>query len=70
MKHLIRLLRWACVPLWRQHRRRRHDRREVDRLDPHALRDLGLHRSELLSYRAESAGDAQLTRRRVHLRGG
>ena len=44
----------------------RHD--DLDMLDRHALRDLGLDRSEIGSYMAEAAGLASRTRRRV--RGG
>ncbi|WP_428421111.1 DUF1127 domain-containing protein [Methylibium sp.] len=45
--------------------RRRQQRHEQQLLDPHALRDLGLDRSELGSYDAEAAGAVDCTRRRV-----
>ena len=38
---------------------------ELRQLDHHVLRDLGIDRSELASYNAESAGTAPRTRRRV-----
>ena len=40
-------------------------RRELELLDANALRDLGLHRSELASYLAECSGTAESTRRRL-----
>jgi uncharacterized protein YjiS (DUF1127 family) len=40
-------------------------RREFQRLDPAALRDLGISPSEFDSYWAESHGLAERTRRRV-----
>jgi Protein of unknown function (DUF4242) len=48
----------------------RSRRREIESLDPQALRDLGLDRSELGSYDAESAGRAPRTRRRVSSHAG
>jgi uncharacterized protein YjiS (DUF1127 family) len=47
--------------------RRRHAaaRREFQRLDDNALRDLGISRSEFDSYWAESLGQAERSRRRV-----
>ena len=65
-----RCLRWArsWAALW-------HDivgswrcalvRCAPQRIDPATLRDLGLDRSELASYRAELDGHAEATRRRV-----
>lgn len=65
-----RCLRWArsWAALW-------HDivgswryalaRAAPQRIDPATLRDLGLHRSELGSYRAELDGRAEATRCRV-----
>ena len=51
-----------AVTRWRLEQRQR---RELDLLDAHALRDLGLHRSELASYLAECSGTAESTRRRL-----
>lgn len=68
------LARWmaAASMAWRwlvrahaRRRRRRQQERELRGLDPAALRDLGLDRSELGSYEAEAAGAAMCTRRRV-----
>ena len=41
------------------------ERRVLELLDGNALRDLGLHRSEYASYRAEATGAADQSRRRV-----
>jgi len=49
----------------RRWRRELQARRELEQLDASALRDLGLHRSEYLSYLAEASGAADQTRRRV-----
>ena len=46
-------------------RRAQRQQRELRMLDPSALRDLGLDRSELASYAAEASGAAHCTRRRV-----
>jgi len=48
-----------------QQRRLRQERRELQRLDRAALRDLGLDLSEWGSIEAEAAGVAACTRRRV-----
>lgn len=50
---------------WRQASERRRAERQFASLDTHALRDLGLHRSELGSCWAEAHRQAPLTRRRV-----
>jgi uncharacterized protein YjiS (DUF1127 family) len=62
-----RITQWCLrlVSRWRVTGERRSAEREFAGLDAHALRDLGLHRSELGSYWAESRGLAQPTRRRV-----
>jgi uncharacterized protein YjiS (DUF1127 family) len=64
---LERFGQWCLrlVGRWRTASERRAAERELGALDAHALRDLGLHRSELGSYWAESRGLAQPTRRRV-----
>jgi uncharacterized protein YjiS (DUF1127 family) len=49
-------------------RRRRLERRSryaLPKLDPHTLRDLGFHRSEILSVAAEFLGAAEPTRVRL-----
>jgi hypothetical protein len=50
---------------WRRASDRRRAERQFANLDAHALRDLGLHRSELASCWAEAHRQAPLTRRRV-----
>ena len=50
---------------WRRASERRRAERQFANLDAHALRDLGLHRSELGSCWAEAHWQAPLTRRRV-----
>jgi uncharacterized protein YjiS (DUF1127 family) len=50
---------------WRRARELRRAERQFASLDAHALRDMGLHRSELGSYWAEAQRQAPLTRRRV-----
>ena len=64
---LARIAQWCLrlVSRWRAADGRRRAEREFGALDAHALRDLGLHRSEFGSYWAESRGLAQPTRRRV-----
>jgi uncharacterized protein YjiS (DUF1127 family) len=52
----------ACI---RQARRRARENRELRALDASTLRDLGVDRSELPSYRVESDGRAARTRLRV-----
>ena len=51
----------------REQHQRTLDRIELGRLDDHALRDLGICRSEFDSFDAESRVNAKLTRRRVAL---
>ncbi|SDP90309.1 hypothetical protein SAMN05216303_10975 [Rhodoferax sp. OV413] len=59
---------WADRLAYRRQRRQQYS--AVRLLDAHALRDLGLDRSELDSYAAEARGWAEPTRRRVaHLQG-
>jgi len=45
--------------------RRARDHRALSALDDATLRDLGVHVSEISSYLAEAAGDAELTRLRI-----
>ena len=45
--------------------RRARDRRALRALDDATLRDLGVHVSEIDSFLAEAAGEAELTRLRV-----
>jgi len=45
--------------------RRSRDHRALCALDDATLRDLGVHVSEIRSYLAEAAGEAELTRLRV-----
>jgi hypothetical protein len=49
---------------WQERRRLDAARREFARLDPAALRDLGMHAGEFESYWAEAHGRAPQTRRR------
>jgi uncharacterized protein YjiS (DUF1127 family) len=59
---------WAALrQTLREQHQRTLDRIELGRLDDHALRDLGICRSEFESINAESRIDAELTRRRVAL---
>ena len=64
----IRLLRarfvagWEC---WRAERRRVQARRELARLDPRTLRDIGIAPCEIDSLLAEMDGHAAATRTRV-----
>jgi uncharacterized protein YjiS (DUF1127 family) len=46
-------------------RRAARERAEFDRLDAHALRDLGITRDEYLSYAAEARGLVPCTRLRI-----
>ena len=48
-----------------EHRRAARTRHELEQLDEHALRDLGLTRGELDSYAAEARGAVARSRRRV-----
>jgi uncharacterized protein YjiS (DUF1127 family) len=54
---------WFAAAVVRPLRQQRL-RREHERLDDAAFRDLGLSRSELGSFQAEAAGTSLLTRRR------
>ena len=62
---LLRLPWQRFVKAVRRWRRELQARRELELLDASTLRDLGLHRSEYLSYLAEASGAADQTRRRV-----
>lgn len=48
---------------WQRSRRRRGMQREIESLDDHLLRDIGVHRSEVSSLVAELIGAAPATRR-------
>lgn len=54
---------------WREARLLHAQEVALAKLDAATLRDLGIDRSEIGSYRAEHAGIASPTRRRVHVRG-
>ena len=54
---------------WKRHQHARATFAALRGLDSHNLRDLGLHRSELLSVAAEVAGHADCTRARLVLAG-
>ena len=53
------------VTRWKRQQRARATYIALRGLDSHILRDLGFHRSELLSVAAEVAGHADLTRARL-----
>jgi uncharacterized protein YjiS (DUF1127 family) len=55
----------AAMQALRAASQRRRDLAVLAQLDSHALRDIGICRSEFGSFDAESRRDAQLTRRRV-----
>ena len=55
----------ALAAAWQTRRRRRTSLRELEGLDEHLLRDIGLKRSELSSVVAELTGTAPTTRRLV-----
>jgi len=59
--HLVDGLR-RLKSAYRQRRARARAHEELDTLDVHALRDLGLHRSEFDSYLAEAWHEAEATR--------
>jgi len=61
--------RWLA-PAMSRLQRQRQQWREMQLLDQHAFRDLGLDRSELGSYAAEAASAVDCTRRRVSGTGG
>ena len=59
--HLVAGLQWLQLAyIQRRARARAHE--ELETLDTHALRDLGLHRSEFDSYLAEAWHQAEATR--------
>jgi uncharacterized protein YjiS (DUF1127 family) len=53
----------STAAAWQRSRRRRAMLRELETLDDHMLRDIGLHRSEVSSLVAELIGAAPTTRR-------
>jgi uncharacterized protein YjiS (DUF1127 family) len=58
----VRALRGTAAA-WHRSRRQRAMLRELQALDDHMLRDIGLHRSEVSSLAAELIGAAPATRR-------
>ena len=63
-KRIVAGIHWLKIA-HAESRRRARARAELAALDEHALRDLGLERSELDSYLAESLHHAESTRRRT-----
>jgi uncharacterized protein YjiS (DUF1127 family) len=63
-KRIVAGIHWLKIA-HAEARRRARARAELETLDEHALRDLGLERSELDSYLAESLHHAESTRRRT-----
>ena len=59
---LVAALR-STAAAWQRIRRRRAMLRELESLDDHMLRDIGVHRSEVSSLVAELIGAAPATRR-------
>jgi uncharacterized protein YjiS (DUF1127 family) len=55
----------STAAAWQRARRRRAALRDLESLDDHLLRDIGLHREELSSQVSELFGDAPATRRRT-----
>jgi uncharacterized protein YjiS (DUF1127 family) len=53
----------STAAAWHRSRRRRAMLRELETLDDHMLRDIGIHRSEVSSLVAELIGAAPATRR-------
>lgn len=53
----------STAAAWQRSRRQRAMLREMESLDDHMLRDIGVHRSELSSLVAEVIGAAPATRR-------
>jgi uncharacterized protein YjiS (DUF1127 family) len=75
MNHLFQpgaLRQWLARIIRRLHAASHYaaSRREFDRLDLAALRDLGVGPSEFPSYWAEASGLAERTRRRIHVQHG
>ncbi|HEX6794340.1 MAG TPA: DUF1127 domain-containing protein [Casimicrobiaceae bacterium] len=64
-------MRGALLRVWKRYRQQRETRRIHDALrglDDRTLRDLGFHRSEILSVACEASGAAERTRIRVRPR--
>jgi uncharacterized protein YjiS (DUF1127 family) len=59
---VVAALRYTAAA-WQRSRRRRAMLRELEMLDDHMLRDIGVHRSEVSSLVAELIGAAPATRR-------
>jgi uncharacterized protein YjiS (DUF1127 family) len=59
---VLRALRGTAAA-WQCSRRRRAMQRELESLDDHMLRDIGVHRSEVSSLVSELIGAAPATRR-------
>ena len=59
---VVRALRGTAAA-WQRSRRRRAMQRELESLDDHMLRDIGVHRSEVSSLVSELIGAAPATRR-------
>ena len=53
----------STAAAWQRFRRRRAMLRELETLDDHMLRDIGIHRSEVSSLVSELIGAAPATRR-------
>ena len=64
LQRVVSGLHWLRIA-HAERRRAARARRELDQLDDHALRDLGLTRGELDSYAAEARGAVARSRRRV-----
>jgi uncharacterized protein YjiS (DUF1127 family) len=64
LQRVVSGLHWLRIA-HAERRRKARARQELDQLDEHALRDLGLTRGELDSYAAEARGAVARSRRRV-----
>ena len=64
LRRIVAGAHWLRIAL-AERRRAARERAEFDRLDDHALRDLGITRDEYLSYAAEARGLVPLTRLRI-----